>query len=47
MADKDLSDLFVDIYYAENQTFRSLPKMAKAAAIAQRSGKDIEESDPS
>ena len=36
MADKDLSDLFVDtlkdIYYAEKQIYKALPKMAKAAA---------------
>jgi ferritin-like metal-binding protein YciE len=35
MADKDLSELFVDtlkdIYYAEKQIYKSLPKMAKAA----------------
>ena len=35
MADKDLSALFYDtlkdIYYAEKQIFRALPKMAKAA----------------
>jgi ferritin-like metal-binding protein YciE len=35
MADKDLSDLFLDtlkdIYYAEKQIYKSLPKMAKAA----------------
>ena len=36
MADKDLNDLFLDtlkdIYYAEKQIHKSLPKMAKAAA---------------
>jgi ferritin-like metal-binding protein YciE len=36
MADKDLNDLFLDglkdIYYAEKQILKSLPKMAKAAA---------------
>lgn len=36
MSEKDLSDLFVDtlkdIYYAEKQIYKSLPKMAKAAA---------------
>lgn len=36
MAEKDLSDLFVDtlkdIYYAEKQIYKALPKMAKAAA---------------
>ena len=36
MADKDLNDLFLDtlkdIYYAEKQIYKSLPKMAKAAA---------------
>jgi ferritin-like metal-binding protein YciE len=35
MANKDLNDLFVDtlkdIYYAEKQIYKSLPKMAKAA----------------
>jgi ferritin-like metal-binding protein YciE len=35
MADKDLTDLFLDtlkdIYYAEKQIYKSLPKMAKAA----------------
>lgn len=35
MADKDLSDLFLDtlkdIYYAEKQIYKALPKMAKAA----------------
>jgi ferritin-like metal-binding protein YciE len=35
MAEKDLNDLFLetlkDIYYAEKQIFKSLPKMAKAA----------------
>src|SRR5579863_272236 len=35
MADKDLSELFVDtlkdVYYAEKQIYKSLPKMAKAA----------------
>src|SRR3978361_61030 len=35
MAEKDLNDLFVDtlkdIYYAEKQIYKSLPKMAKAA----------------
>jgi ferritin-like metal-binding protein YciE len=39
MADKDLNDLFLDtlkdIYYAEKQILKSLPKMAKAAASAQ------------
>ena len=36
MAEKDLSALFLDtlkdIYYAEKQIYKSLPKMAKAAA---------------
>ena len=36
MAEKDLSTLFLDtlkdIYYAERQIYKSLPKMAKAAA---------------
>jgi ferritin-like metal-binding protein YciE len=36
MAEKDLNDLFLDtlkdIYYAEKQIFKALPKMAKAAA---------------
>jgi ferritin-like metal-binding protein YciE len=36
MADKDLSDLFLDtlkdIYYAEKQIYKALPKMAKAAS---------------
>lgn len=36
MAGKDLNDLFLDtlkdIYYAEKQIFKALPKMAKAAA---------------
>ena len=35
MAEKDLSTLFLDtlsdIYYAEKQIYKSLPKMAKAA----------------
>jgi ferritin-like metal-binding protein YciE len=35
MAEKDLSALFLDtlkdIYYAEKQIYKSLPKMAKAA----------------
>jgi ferritin-like metal-binding protein YciE len=35
MADKDLNDLFLDglkdVYYAEKQILKSLPKMAKAA----------------
>src|ERR1700742_1652256 len=35
MAEKDLSELFIDtlkdIYYAEKQIYKSLPKMAKAA----------------
>jgi ferritin-like metal-binding protein YciE len=35
MSDKDLNDLFLDtlkdIYYAEKQIYKSLPKMAKAA----------------
>lgn len=35
MADKDLNDLFLDtlkdVYYAEKQIYKSLPKMAKAA----------------
>jgi ferritin-like metal-binding protein YciE len=35
MADKDLNALFLDtlkdIYYAEKQIYKSLPKMAKAA----------------
>jgi ferritin-like metal-binding protein YciE len=39
MAEKDLSDLFVDtlkdIYYAEKQIYKALPKMAKAANSAQ------------
>lgn len=39
MAEKDLSDLFVDtlkdIYYAEKQIYKALPKMAKAAASDQ------------
>jgi ferritin-like metal-binding protein YciE len=39
MADKDLNELFVDtlkdIYYAEKQIFKSLPKMAKAASSGQ------------
>lgn len=36
MADKDLNDLFLDtlkdIYYAEKQIYKALPKMAKAAS---------------
>src|ERR1700759_849842 len=36
MAEKDLSDLLVDtlkdIYYAEKQIYKALPKMAKAVA---------------
>jgi len=39
MADKDLNELFVDtlkdIYYAEKQIYKSLPKMAKAASSDQ------------
>jgi ferritin-like metal-binding protein YciE len=39
MADKDLNDLFLDtlkdIYYAEKQILKSLPKMAKAATSDQ------------
>jgi ferritin-like metal-binding protein YciE len=39
MADKNLNDLFLDtlkdIYYAEKQILKSLPKMAKAAASDQ------------
>ena len=39
MSEKDLNDLFVDtlkdIYYAEKQIYKSLPKMAKAAASHQ------------
>ena len=39
MSEKNLSDLFVDtlkdIYYAEKQIYKSLPKMAKAAASDQ------------
>src|ERR1700748_343515 len=39
MSEKDLSDLFVDtlkdIYYAEKQIYKSLPKMVKAAASDQ------------
>ncbi len=39
MADKDLNDLFLDtlkdIYYAEKQIYKSLPKMAKAAVSDQ------------
>ena len=39
MAEKDLSDLFLDtlkdIYYAEKQIYKSLPKLAKAAASDQ------------
>src|ERR1700737_1718433 len=39
MADKDLNDLFLDtlkdIYFAEKQIYKSLPKMAKAAASEQ------------
>ena len=39
MADKDLNALFLDtltdIYYAEKQIYKSLPKMAKAAASDQ------------
>ena len=35
MADKDLNELFLDtlkdIYYAEKQILKALPKMAKAA----------------
>jgi hypothetical protein len=35
MADKDLNDLFLDtlkdIYFAEKQIYKNLPKMAKAA----------------
>lgn len=39
MADKDLNDLFLDtlkdIYFAEKQIYKNLPKMAKAAASDQ------------
>jgi ferritin-like metal-binding protein YciE len=39
MPDKDLTDLFLDtlkdIYYAEKQILKSLPKMAKAATSGQ------------
>lgn len=39
MADKDLNTLFLDtlkdIYYAEKQIYKALPKMAKAAASDQ------------
>jgi ferritin-like metal-binding protein YciE len=39
MSEKDLNDLFVDtlkdIYYAEKQIYKALPKMAKAAASNQ------------
>src|SRR6201990_48140 len=39
MAEKDLNDLFLDtlkdIYYAEKQIYKSLPKMAKAASSDQ------------
>jgi ferritin-like metal-binding protein YciE len=39
MADKDLNDLFVDtlkdIYYAEKQIYKALPKMAKATSSNQ------------
>ncbi|MCX7319092.1 MAG: ferritin-like domain-containing protein [Hyphomicrobiales bacterium] len=39
MADKDLNDLFLDtlkdIYYAEKQIYKALPKMAKAASSDQ------------
>jgi ferritin-like metal-binding protein YciE len=39
MADKELNDLFVDtlkdIYYAEKQIYKALPKMAKAATSGQ------------
>jgi ferritin-like metal-binding protein YciE len=39
MADKDLNDLFLDalkdIYYAERQILKSLPKMAKATSSRQ------------
>jgi ferritin-like metal-binding protein YciE len=39
MADKELNDLFVDtlkdIYYAEKQIYKALPKMAKAATSDQ------------
>ena len=43
MADKDLNALFLDtlkdIYYAEKQIYKALPKMAKAAASEElRSG---------
>jgi hypothetical protein len=38
--DKDLNDLFLDglndIYHAEKQIFKSLPKMAKAASSEER-----------
>jgi ferritin-like metal-binding protein YciE len=39
MADKDLNDLFLDtlkdVYYAEKQIYKALPKMAKAATADQ------------
>ena len=42
MPDKDLNDLFLDtlkdIYYAEKQILKSLPKMAKAARSTQLQG---------
>ena len=43
MAAKDLSTLFLDtlkdIYYAEKQIYKSLPKMAKAAASGRITGR--------
>ena len=40
--DKDLNDLFLDtlkdIYFAEKQIYKNLPKMAKAAASDQLRG---------
>jgi ferritin-like metal-binding protein YciE len=42
MSEKDLSALFVDtlkdIYYAEKQIYKSLPKMAKAAQSETQGG---------
>ena len=42
MSEKDLNALFLDtlkdIYYAEKQIFKSLPKMAKAAQSDQLRG---------
>ena len=43
MAEKDLNELFLDtlkdIYYAEKQILKALPKMAKAGKFRQAAGR--------